>query len=55
MVPPHLRYSIVDVAGLDDSFGLFVDIINQMLNKRIFQMTEGVKIISIVTKDELFE
>ena len=40
----------MDVAGIKDSDGVIFEIINQMINKKIYKMTKGVKFLLVFPK-----
>lgn len=50
-----MKYHLIDVAGINDSTGLFIDIINSMVIKCIFEKVDKIKFILTITIDDLVE
>lgn len=46
-------YSLVDIAGIKDTDGDLFEIINQMINKKIYHLTKGVKFLTVFTKTQI--
>ena len=43
----------MDIAGIKDADGDMFEIINQMINKKIYQMSKGVKFLLVFSKGQI--